>query len=66
MYDLGQGVPQDRVAGHMWLSLAAAQASGADRDTYIESRDAVAKRMTAEQIAEAESLAKEWKPTAQR
>ena len=65
MYHLGQGVPQDRVAGHMWLSLAAAQASGADRDTYIESRDTVATQMTAEQIAKAQRLAREWKPTGQ-
>ncbi len=65
MYHLGQGVPQDRVAGHMWLSLAAAQASGAGRDTYIESRNAVAKQMTAEQIAKAQRRAREWTPTDQ-
>ena len=25
LYHEGEGVPQDRVAGHMWLSLAAAR-----------------------------------------
>ncbi len=47
----------------MWLSLAAAQASAADRDTYVEARDAVAEQMTAEQVAEAQRLSREWKPT---
>ena len=62
MYANGRGVPQDRVAAHMWLSLAAAQVSAANRDTYVEARDAVAEEMTAEQIAEAQRLAREWKP----
>ena len=62
MYDKGEGVPQDRVAAHVLLSLAAARACAADRDTYVEVRDAVAKEMTAEQIAEAKRLAREWKP----
>ncbi len=63
LYAEGRGIPQDRIAAHMWLSLAAAQASAADRDTYVEERDAVAEQMTAEQIAEAQRLAREWKPT---
>ena len=62
-YADGLGVPQDRVAAHMWLRLAAAQVSTANRDFYVEARDAVAEEMTAEQIAEAQRLAREWKPT---
>ena len=53
----------------MWLSLAVARASAAgrdDHDTYVEVRDAVAQQMTAEQIAEAQRLAREWKPIDQR
>ena len=65
MYDKGVGVPQDRVAAHVLLSLAAAQLSAAGRFTYAQARDAVAKEMTAEQITEAERLAREWKPTQQ-
>ncbi len=49
----------------MWLSLAAAQVSAANRDTRIEARDAIAEQMTAEQIAEAQRLAREWTPTDQ-
>ena len=63
MYWIGHGVPQDRVAAHMWLSLAAAQVSTANRDTYVEARNAAADEMPPEQIAEAQQLAREWKPT---
>ena len=59
MYAVGRGVSQDRVAAHMWLSLAVAQASDADRDTFVETRDAVAEKMSAEQIAEAQRLARQ-------
>ena len=58
-YQDGEGVTQDFVTAHMWLSLAAAQ----DPDRYGEARDTVAERMTAEQISEAERLASEWQPT---
>ena len=63
MYWIGHGVPQERVAAHMWLSLAAAQVSTANRDTYVEARDAAAEEMPPEQIAEAQRRAREWKPT---
>ena len=58
MYDKGQGVAQDNVQAYMWLNLAAAQRD----ETARENRDIVAKRMTPEQIAEAQRLAREWKP----
>ena len=57
-YVYGEGVPQDYVAAHMWLNLAAAQGWAAAK----KDRDIVAKRMTREQIAEAQRLAREWKP----
>jgi hypothetical protein len=60
MYANGQGVPQDYVAAHMWLNLAAAQGNA----NASESRDIVANRMTPEQIAEAQRLAREWTPAA--
>lgn len=58
MYFLGQGVPQDYVIAHMWLNLAAA---GGDKDA-IKQRDMIAPLMTPAQIAEAQKLAREWKP----
>ena len=58
MYDEGEGVQQDIVIAHMWLDLAASK----DR-TFTAWRDRIAHRMTPEQIAEAERLAREWMPT---
>ncbi len=59
MYTEGQGVPQDYVMAHKWLNLAAAQ-GGRTRDTAVKVRDAVAAKMTPEQIVEAQRLAREW------
>ncbi len=58
MYTRGLGVPRDYVRAHMWLSLAAAK--GHPKSAKL--RDAVAKRMTPAQLAEAKRLAREWKP----
>lgn len=62
-YGSGQGVPQDDVEAHMWLNPAAAQSSGANRERLVKGRDAVAERMTPDQIPEAQRLAREWTPT---
>ncbi len=59
----GRGVSQDDVEAHMWFNLAAAQSSGEDRDNSVRVRDALAERMTSEQIAEAQRRAREWTPT---
>ncbi len=58
-YENGQGVLQDYVLAHMWLNLAAAQGD----DDAKKARDLLASKMTPEQIAEAQQLAREWKPT---
>ena len=58
MYAQGQGVPQDYVLAHMWFNLAAAKG---DADA-VKNRDRVAAKMTPAQIAEAQKLAREWKP----
>ncbi len=58
MYGDGRGVPQDYVQAHMWFNLAAAQ----EDELARKSRKRVEKRMTPEQIAEAQRLAREWKP----
>ncbi len=68
MYDDGQGVGLSfgvalLMQAHMWFDLAASgYAPGEDRDTAVENRDNVAKRMTPAQISEAQKLAREWKP----
>jgi TPR repeat protein len=58
MYDDGQGVPHDVVQAHKWYNLAA---TNGDKPA-AELRDALAKQMTPAQIAEAQQLAREWKP----
>ena len=58
LYVSGRGVPKDYVVAYMWFSLSAAQG---DHDSAIQ-RDLVAKLMTPAQIAEAQKLAREWKP----
>ncbi len=57
-YANGEGVPQDYVLAHMWLNLAVAQGS----KNGILFRDEFAESMTSEQVAEAQRLAREWKP----
>jgi len=58
LYWNGQGVPQDVVLAYMWLSLAAEQEPEA-----VEERNLAASQMTPDEIAEAQRLAREWKPT---
>ena len=53
MYSTGQGVAQDDVEAYVWFNLAAAQSAGADRDRFVAAREAVAERMTSEQLADA-------------
>ena len=67
MYGLGQGVPQDYVQAHMWLDLAVSRLPpGIDRDTAVKGRDWVAAQMTPAEIAEAQKLAREWRPRGER
>ena len=60
MYERGQGVSRDLIQAQMWYNLSAAH--GEKR--AAEARDALANQMTPAQIAEAERLAREWKPKA--
>ena len=59
MYYEGQGALQDNIQAHMWFNLAAAggEAKGS------EGRSMVAGQMTPPEIAEAQRLARNWKPT---
>ena len=58
MYERGEGVQQDYVKAYMWYSLGA----GKGVEAGARLRDALAKQMDPEQIAEAQKLAREWKP----
>ena len=62
-YRNGHGVPQDYVEAHKWSNLAAARAADKDmRESATALRDDVAGMMTPAQVAEAQKLAREWKP----
>jgi Sel1 repeat len=61
MFLRGRGIPQDYVAAYMWFNLSAAQG---DQEGAAQ-RDQLALRMNAAQIANAQELAREWKPITQ-
>ena len=58
MYEKGRGVTQDYVQALVWYNLAAAQG----KKDASKWRDILAEKMTPAQIAEAQRLAREWKP----
>lgn len=59
LYERGQGVPKDFVLAYKWFNLAAAGGNefAEERRDYLESK------MSRDQIAEAQRLAREWKKT---
>jgi uncharacterized protein len=67
LYSMGEGVSRDYVIAHMWFSLAAGGdkkgVEAQNKMTPAQARDIVAKHMTPTQIAEAQKLVREWKPT---
>jgi TPR repeat protein len=65
MYKEGRGVPPDFVQAYFWLSLAASgfpTSEAKNRNSAIRNRDLLASRLSPAQLAEAQRLAREWKP----
>jgi hypothetical protein len=62
MYLYGRGVSKDYVSAHMWFSLAASR--GVRSASF--SRDLLAAKMNPVEVAKAQRLAHEWKPTYDR
>jgi TPR repeat protein len=60
MYDKGHGVPLDFILAYKWLNLAAASTQGHDQETFARLRDAVASKMSKDEIAEGQRLALNW------
>jgi hypothetical protein len=58
MYAQGSGVLQDYIQAHKWLNLAASRGHREAAST----RESIARRMTSDQIAEAQRLARAWQP----
>jgi uncharacterized protein len=66
LFDKGFGVPQDWVQAEVWLNLAAAQANEKQRDYWRRIRDAVAQKLTLNQLAQAQQRAFYWTPIVSR
>lgn len=60
LYAEGKGVKQDFVIAHMWFNVAAQSSDGEIRDRAIKNRETVAKKMTAEDFAVAQQMARDW------
>jgi hypothetical protein len=58
MYADGEGVPKNDAEAYFWWNLAAAQGN----ENAKTNRDIVEKKMTREQIAEAQRRSAAWKP----
>jgi len=58
LYRDGHGVPSDHILAYMWFNVASASSSELN-SVSRDLRDAIAKRMTPQQIAEAQKLARE-------
>lgn len=65
LFDKGFGVPQDWVQAEVWLALAASQATTPrQQDYWARVRDAVAQKLSLNQLAEAQRRASAWVPVA--
>lgn len=57
-YEKGEELPQDYVLAHMWYNLSASEGN----ELAKKSRDTLASHMDPVQIAEAQKLARDWRP----
>jgi TPR repeat protein len=65
LYMNGLGVKNDPISAHKWLNLAIAQLPpGPLRDAAAKLREDLALKMSAAQVAQAQLLAREWRPIA--
>jgi TPR repeat protein len=63
-YSNGDGAQPDNVSAYMWFDLAAAYFPGSDtrRNAAVTSRDLLAKKMTQDEVTEAQKRARDWRP----
>jgi uncharacterized protein len=59
-YDKGHGIQKDIILAYKWLDLAAGRAPRREHDFYQRLRDAVAQKMSLNQVAEGQRLALIW------
>jgi TPR repeat protein len=66
LYATGEGVEQDHQTAHMWFNLAVVHFPASDirnRNAAIRSRSFTAGKLSREQVAEAQKMAREWQPS---
>jgi uncharacterized protein len=63
LYDKGFGVPRDNLEAHKWLILATSVAAPRDREARARIRDAVATKLSREEIALSRMRALQWVPS---
>jgi TPR repeat protein len=61
-YQAGEGVPQDYALAHMWFNLSAASLAPISEKAAAARNALQRTQMTPAQVAEAQRLAREWKP----
>ena len=62
-YRDGLGIAQNKVEAYKWLELAIPKLKPSPaRDSWIELREQLGETMTAQEVAEAERLARDWRP----
>ena len=61
LYDKGHGVDRNDILAYKWLNLAAAGAPIRDRENYLKIRNAVASKMSLNQVVEGQWLALDWR-----
>jgi uncharacterized protein len=66
LYDKGFGVPRDDVEAHRWLNLSTSLASSRDRAGRERIRDAIATKLSREEMALSRTRALEWMPSRER
>ena len=67
LYANGWGVPKDEVSAEFWFILAAGNVqTETETASSVHARDFQAKSMTPDQLAEAQRLARDWKPKKER
>jgi len=61
LYARGEGEPPDNILAHMWFNIAAAHlTTPVSRDRAIANRDAIAEKLSPDEIAKAQELARNW------
>ena len=66
LHATGEAVEQDYRTAHMWFNLAAVPfpaSATRNRSAAIRSRDLMAGKLSRQEIAEAEKLARDWRPS---